>query len=390
MNATPVDPTDVMALVREDLRELGGYVPAAPDFSRLRLHANENPWDEAGATAAPADASPADRNAPHGDAGATGAAAAPGLNHYPPARATVLEARLAAVYDVPPERLLITRGSDDGIDLLVRAFCRAGRDAVLVTPPTFGMYAHAARVQNAACVCVPLRREAGWALAPDAVLAAIEAHPEVRLLFLCSPNNPTGNRLAPDRVLSLAATLAGRAAVVVDEAYVEFTGERGFVDYAGAAAGHANLIVLRTLSKAYGLAGARCGAVIADPALVGLLASLAPPYCTPSPVIRDVLAGLTPPALARRREQLDVLAAERTRLAQRLAALPFVRHVWPSDANFLLAEVDDAQAVVRACHDRGVLVRAFGDKPELGQAVRVTVGSPAQVDRLLAVLEQHA
>lgn len=374
---------DVLQLVRPDLRDLGsGYVPAAPDFRRLRLHANESPWDDDDAGAGGVEAGSA--------ASAGGAVARAGLNRYPPARASALEARLAEVYGIAADHLMVTRGSDDGIDLLVRAFCRAGQDAVLVSPPTFGMYAHAARVQNARCLAVPLLRETGWSLAAEAVLAAVRSNRNVRLVFLCSPNNPTGNVLDAQELLALSRALAGRAALAVDEAYVEFTGGRGLVDHAGTAGGHPNLIVVRTLSKAYGLAGVRCGALVADPALIGLLGRLAPPYSTPSPVIDAVMARLTPAALARMHEQLALIGEQRRRLAGRLERLPFVQRVWPSQANFLLVDVDDGERLVRACHEADVLIRRFADKPELGEAVRISVGTPAQVDRLLDVLEELA
>lgn len=349
---------DVLDLVRQDLRDLQAYQAATPDFDRLRLHANESPWDE-----------PLELHVGS-------------INRYPPVRAIDLEARLAEVYGVKGEQLLVTRGSDDGIDLLVRTFCAAGRDAVLTTPPTFGMYAVAARVQNAQCVEVPLQANLHWALDGQGIIAAVDASP-VRLVFLCSPNNPTGNALDREAVLDLCRALQGRAAVVVDQAYGEFASAPSF---AGDLDEHPNLIVLRTLSKAHGMAGVRCGAVLAHPTLIELLSALAPPYSTPSPVISAVMARLTDQALARTAERLEVLAQQRERLRGVLEELPYVRHVWPSEANFLLVQVDDATRRVAACHANGVLLRSFGDKPGLAETVRISVGTPAQVDRLVAVL----
>ncbi len=353
---------DVLDIVREDLRDLKGYQAAAPDFERLRLHANESPWDES-------------LEVQQGS-----------INRYPPVRALELEARLAQVYGVREEQLLVTRGSDDGIDLLVRTFCAAGRDAVLITPPTFGMYAVAARLQNAACVEVPLDAEQGWSLDEQAILAAVEAN-SIRLLFLCSPNNPTGNAIPRETVLRLCQAVAGRAAVVVDQAYGEFAVEAGLASDLHA---HTNLIILRTLSKAHGLAGVRCGAVLGHPSLIALLATLAPPYSTPSPVISAVLAQLSDDALALTAQRLGVIAEQRERLRRALEALPCVRRVWPSEANFLLVQVEDAARLVADCHEHGVLLRSFRDKPGLGESVRISVGTPEQMDRLIAVLEAVA
>jgi histidinol-phosphate aminotransferase len=349
----------VLDLVRPDLRDLDAYAAAAPDFDRLRLHANESPW-------------PTDLDLP-----------CEGLNRYPPVRALDLEARLAEVYGVAPASLLVTRGSDDGIDLLVRAFCRAGEDAVLTTPPTFGMYAVAARLQNAGHVAVPLRADAGFAPDAQGILEACAGAP-VRLVFLCSPNNPTGNRIAPSTVGEICAALAGRSVVVVDEAYAEFTGDTG---HAADLARFENLVVLRTMSKAHGLAGVRCGAVLAAPALVEFLAAIAPPYSTPSPVIGAVLARLTPAALAETAQRMALTAQTRAWTAERLARLPAVRRVWPSDANFLLVEVDDASGLVAHCHARDLLIRHFPGKAGLENAVRISIGTPAQMERLVATVE---
>jgi histidinol-phosphate aminotransferase len=349
----------VLDLVRPDLRDLQGYVAAEPDFERLRLHANESPWDTS--VELPCEA----------------------LNRYPPVRALALEQRLADVYGIEAERLLVTRGSDDGIDLLVRTFCRAGEDAVLTTPPTFGMYAVAARIQNALHVEVPLISGEDFRLDVQAVLAACEASP-VRLVFLCSPNNPTGQRLAPESVREICTALAGRAVVVVDEAYAEFTGASS---HAADLDRHDNLIVLRTLSKAHGLAGVRCGAVLAAPSLITLLCGIAPPYSTPSPVISAVLARLTDEALAQTAERMVTTAQLRSRLSASLTPLRWVRHVWPSDANFVLVDVDEPDALVAWCREHDVLIRRFPGKPGLDQAVRISIGTPEQVERLISLLE---
>ncbi|HKZ72869.1 MAG TPA: aminotransferase class I/II-fold pyridoxal phosphate-dependent enzyme, partial [Steroidobacteraceae bacterium] len=214
----------VLELARPEILALQAYEYAEWDASLERLHANELPWR------------------------ALGDASAAGLNRYPEPQPHELVARLAELYGVAPDALLIGRGSDEAIDLLVRAFCRAGTDAVVICPPTFGMYAVAARIQGAAVRSVPLRA-AGFELDAAAVLDA--CGPDVKLVFLCSPNNPTGNRLAGRELRQVIEGTAERALVVVDEAYVEFAD-------AGSLAGqldrYPNLVILRTLSKAYGLA----------------------------------------------------------------------------------------------------------------------------------------
>ena len=191
----------VLQRARPEILALAPYSPARWDPALVRLHANENPWR------------------PDGDTSSTG------LNRYPEPQPTALFRRLGSLYGVSPDEVLVGRGSDEGIDLLVRAFCAAGESEVVVCPPTFAMYRFAAEVQGARVVEVPLR-PGDFALDPAAVLAA--CGPATRLVFLCSPNNPTGNALEPAAVEEVIAGLRDRALVVVDEAYVEFARDAGF------------------------------------------------------------------------------------------------------------------------------------------------------------------
>jgi histidinol-phosphate aminotransferase len=305
----------------------------------------------------------------------------PLLNRYPDPQPAELLEKLSVLYGVTPAQALITRGSDEGIDLLLRAFCRAGRDAILITPPTYGMYAVAAGIQDARVVTVPLVRENNFALDPAAVLAAIT--PDVKLVFLCSPNNPTGRLLDRPAVLGLARVLAGRAVVAIDEAYLEFSGAPSLADEL---AGHANLIVLRTLSKAYGLAGARVGSTLADPAVIGVLKKIIAPYPVPAPVLQAALAALAPAGLAAARLSVETLVAERRRLAAALAGLPAVKQVWPSDANFLLAEVRDSARALAAGRAAGVVWR--DRSRDVSGTIRFTVGTAEENTLTLEVLSR--
>jgi histidinol-phosphate aminotransferase len=348
---------DPLALARPEIVALRPYSHAAWDPALERLHANESPWR------VPGDASGA------------------GLNRYPEPQPQALVAALAALYGVQPAQLLVGRGSDEGIDLLTRAFCTAGRDAVIVCPPTFGMYAVAASIQGAQVASVPLRRDAGCGLDLAGIRAALT--PAVKLVYLCTPNNPTGNEMAEVDVRAVLEACTGRALVVVDEAYAEFGGHPG---YARHLAEFPHLVVLRTLSKAHGLAGARVGSLIAQPAIVALLRKIIPPYAMAQPTVEAALQALQPPAQAVARERIAATLAERTRLAAALAPLPGVARVWPSAANFLLVEFRDAGAALRAIMDAGLIVRDFRGAAGLGEALRLTIGTPEQNDRLLRSL----
>jgi histidinol-phosphate aminotransferase len=345
----------VAALARPDIVALAPYEHAPWQEGFTRLHANELPWRTA-----------------HDESHA-------GLNRYPEPQARALIERLAGLYQVSPENLLICRGSDEAIDLLVRGFCRAGTDAILMTPPTFGVYAVAARIQGAKVVAVPLCAEAGFALDVQAVLAAA-CTSAVKLVFLCSPNNPTGNLLSETAILEVADALERRAIVVVDEAYIEFAARESLSTQVTR---RPHLAVLRTLSKAHGLAGARLGTLVADPEVIGLLRKLIAPYAVPQLVLEAVLTLLSPAHLRTLPGRLACLRAERTRLRQALAALPGVKAVLPSDANFLLARLDDPGAALARAGAARLLVRDARSYPGLSDALRISIGTAEQNDALL-------
>ncbi len=344
----------VAQLARPDILALKVYEHAAWRPQLERLHANELPWSPAGAD-------------PRTE-----------VNRYPEPQPRALIERLAALYGVAADSVLVGRGSDEAIDLLCRAFCRAGQDAVLLCPPTFGMYSVSARIQGARVLTAPLSMEHGFALDVPQLLE--RCTPDTKLVFLCSPNNPTGNLLEEQAMLRIARALAGRAIVVVDEAYVEFAGRPSLARLLGELP---NLALLRTLSKAYGLAGARCGALLADPEVIRLLRKIIPPYAIAKLTLDAVLCRLAPEALAEGKEQLATVLAERARLTRALAGLPRVRRVWPSDSNFILAEFDDAGAALEQGCRAGLLVRDARGYPGLGRALRITIGTAQQNSRLL-------
>ena len=349
----------ILELARPDILSLQPYQHAAWEPSLERMHANEMPWRASGDTTYA------------------------GLNRYPEPQPAELVAHLATLYGVAPDNLLAGRGSDEGIDLLVRAFCRAGQDSVLICPPTFGMYKVSARIQGAGVVEVPLLKDRNFALDPKGVLDAWR--PDVKLLFLCTPNNPTGNLLERAAIESLCDDLRGRAIVVVDEAYIEFAGVPSLIDRL---ARYPNLVILRTLSKAYALAGARCGALLAHADIVSLLARVITPYSLPTHTIESVLKFTDTAHRAESRHRVEVIRGERTRLIDELGRLPAIRRVWPSDSNFILVDCTDADRVLRAASAVGLIVRDPRSQPGLGTSLRISVGTTEQNDRLLQGIAQ--
>lgn len=336
--------------VRPEILGLQAYDPVRG--TGVALDNNENPWPAPGL----------------GD----------GINRYPPQPPRELLRRMAAYYGVGEDRVLPTRGSDDAIDALVRCGCRPGRDAVLVTPPTFGMYAISAAIQGAAVVEVPLGE--GFAV-PSGDLRRPRAG--VKIVFLCSPNNPTGGAIPNELVASVCAAWAGQALVVVDEAYAEFMRQPSATALLPR---FGNLAVLRTLSKGLALAGARVGALLASPELVSSVRKVLPPYLLPSPSVAAAQAALSGEALAIARARIACIVRERDALAGALAARPGVRRVFPSDANFVFAEFTDAQAAYARLQAAGIRVRDF-DSPRIARCLRIGIGSPAENRALLDALE---
>ena len=346
----------VLDLARPELRAIRPYVPGQWEPGLLRLNANESPWRSPGDTT--------ER----------------GLNVYPPPRPAMLTAKLAAHYGIDSRQILVTRGSSEAIDVLIRGFCAAGRDSILITPPTFDMYRLYATIQNAGIKRVPLLADKHYALDADAVLAAVDS--TTKIVFLCSPNNPTGQSLARADVERICRETAGRTLVVLDEAYHEFAEADNFAELR---ARYEHVVLLRTLSKFVSLAGVRCGLLIAAPQIVEFSQNVLPPYTFPTPSIEHVVQALSTDSLRVSEERVALLKRERARLSTALAQLPQVRKVYPSDANFVMVKARDGAEFREIAHRGGVLVRTFDD-PLLADCVRITVGRPADNDLLLRVL----
>ena len=245
----------VLDLARPEIRTLQPYSSARMEAEgrQIMLNANESAW------------------APMGDAGL-------GCNRYPDPQPETLLQALASLYGVRREQLFVGRGSDEAIDLLVRAFCRAGEDAILIQPPTFGMYAVCARIQNATVIEIPLTDDFNVDI--ESLLAAIT--PATKLVFLCTPNNPSGKSVSRSDMEFLANALVGKALLVIDEAYIEFSDQASAVDLINT---YDHVAVLRTLSKAWALAGARIGSLLANPDVITLIRRIMPPYPLPLPCV---------------------------------------------------------------------------------------------------------
>lgn len=338
------------------------------------------------------------------------------VRRYPDPQPAALRGRLAGLWGVATDELLVTRGSDEGIDLLVRACCAPGgatrgdasgpaagaaRGGVVVAPPTFGMYAVTARLHGAAVHAVPQLVEPAegpgggerWRVDVDAVLRTARQQ-QADLVLLPSPGNPTGQGVPVEDLVRLAEGLRrdeAPALLVVDEAYADFT------DAPSAAtllATHENVVVLRTLSKAHGLAGARIGAVLARAELVALLGRVQAPYPLAVPAVQLALAATEPAALEDTADRVRRTLAERDRVTTALRDLAGrpgsgIEAVLVAEANFVTLRCTDPGSVLDALEEQGVVARALATHPGLADGVRVTLGTSEQDDRVLRALGAH-
>ncbi len=345
-------------LAAEQLKDLEAYQSARRigGIGKVYLNANESPHP-----------------AFHMPAGET-------WQRYPDFLPEDLARRYAEYAGVAAEQVIATRGADEGIDLLLRGFCEPDRDAVVLNPPTYAMYDFIAAAHRVETIEVPLTSD--FALnVPDNVVAAARA----KLVFLCNPNNPTGNALGRDQILALADRLRDQSLVVVDEAYSEYCPDESVVD---AIATHPNLIVLRTLSKAFSLAAVRIGFVLAAADVITLIAKLIAPYPIPDPCARIALDALGEEGLDWMATRRDSTVALRANVAGRLAELSCVERVYPSVTNFLLVKFRDAGATFSQLKRQGIILRDQTQAPGLADHLRISIGAEQEMEQLLDCLTE--
>jgi histidinol-phosphate aminotransferase len=338
-------------LIRENIKQLVPYSSARDEFhgaAKIFIDANEN---------------------------SLGSPLMKWYNRYPDPHQSGLKARLAEIKGVPADQIFLGNGSDEAIDILFRAFCEPGRDQVIICPPTYGMYEVCAHINNVAIKKVNLTPD----FQPD--LPAIEAAitEQTRLIWLCSPNNPTGNALDREAVEIILNNFDGL--VVMDEAYINFSKQRSFVQELPE---YPNLVVLQTLSKAWGLAALRVGIALASREIIEVMNKVKPPYNINEASQELALRALE--EVGQVNDMIRLIVAEREKLAAALPAIPGVLKVFPSDANFLLVRFDQARKVYEFLLSRGIVVRDRSTTPGCTNCLRITVGSPNENATLLTAL----
>lgn len=337
---------NLQSLVRPNIWKLKPYSSARDEFSGsegIFLDANENPYGN--------------------------------LNRYPDPHQKALKTALSETKGVPTENIFIGNGSDEVIDLIYRIFANPGKDSVLICPPTYGMYEVSANINDINIVSVPLLSD--FQLDMDNILKQINENPSIKIIFVCSPNNPTGNRLR--NVKTLLENFHG--IVALDEAYIDFRADR---TYLPKIRNYPNLIVMQTFSKAWALAGARVGVAYAQAEIVGLLDKVKPPYN-----VSKLNQNAALEALALKHEESDKVSKimnEKEFLMEELEKLPIVKQIFPSDANFLLVQVSDADSIYNQLIDKKIITR--NRHSQIENCIRITVGTFNENRLLLSELKR--
>lgn len=339
-------------ILRENIKNLVPYSSARDEFkgeASVFLDANENSFG-----------SPLDTN----------------YNRYPDPLQSKVKHRLAEIKGVPSQNIFLGNGSDEAIDLLFRAFCRPGIDNVILVPPTYGMYEVSANINDIAVKKVPLFPD--YQLNLEGIAEAIDEN--TKLIFICSPNNPTGNSIDRDAIQTILTNFSGL--VIVDEAYINFSKQKTFIQELTE---FSNLVVLQTLSKAWGLAGLRIGMAFASEEIIEVLNKVKPPYN-----INQASQQLALDALQNIEQVNDWIRqtiSERTNLVEQLSELDFVISIFPSDANFLLVKTTDPKFIYQFLVDKGIIVRDRSKVQLCEGCLRITVGTPEENNLLITNLK---
>lgn len=342
---------DLNKLVRESVRKLQPYSSARDEYvsdgsEMLFLDANENPFDN-------------------------------GVNRYPDPYQRSLKSVLAKQKGVSESQILLGNGSDEVLDLIFRAFCEPNQDNVITLPPTYGMYKVLAGINAIENREVLLT--ADFEPNVEEILKAADSHS--KLIFICSPNNPTGNSFKGEYIKTLLESFDGL--VVVDEAYIDFSKDESWVS---ALKTYPNLIVTQTLSKAYGLAGIRLGICCASEEIVSVLNKIKPPYNVNQLTQQRALQRVLNQDLVK--QEVQQILDERTELIKALSSLEYVSAIYPTDANFVLAKVDDANKRYQQLLEKQVVVRNRSTQPLCENTLRFTVGTPEENKKLIAILKE--
>jgi histidinol-phosphate aminotransferase len=340
---------DIQSLVRKNIRTMKPYSSARDEFkgeADIFLDANENPYPTP-------------------------------YNRYPDPLQWKVKQKLSQLKDIPPAQIFLGNGSDEPIDLLIRAFCEPNQDSILITEPTYGMYAVCAEVNAVNIQTVPLTPD--FDLDLEALPGTFDA--TTKIIFLCSPNNPTGNLLSRDKITEVLKKFYG--IVVIDEAYIDFAGGRSFVSELEK---YPNLVILQTFSKAWGLAGLRLGMAFSSTEIIAILNKIKYPYNVNIQTQALALEALD--NAYKKNIWVEEILASREKLIKALKTVNIVEKIFPTDSNFVLVRVQDAPATYQYLTENGIIVRDRSKVKLCYNCIRITVGTPEENETLINALKE--
>jgi histidinol-phosphate aminotransferase len=300
------------------------------------------------------------------------------LNRYPECQPKAVIENYAHYAGLKPEQVLVSRGADEGIELLIRAFCEPGQDAILFCPPTYGMYSVSAETFGVEYRTVPALEN--WQLDLQAIADKLDG---VKVVYVCSPNNPTGQIINPQDFRVLLEMTRGKALVVADEAYIEFCPQATLT---GWITEYPHLVVLRTLSKAFALAGLRCGFTLASEEVIALLMKVIAPYPLSTPVADIAAQALSPLGINAMRDRVAQILEERQYLITQLRDIACVEQVFDSETNYILVRLTASSAVFKSLWDQGIILRDQNKQPSLSGCLRITIGTRDESQRVIDAL----
>jgi histidinol-phosphate aminotransferase len=336
-------------LIRKNIQQLKPYSSARDEFkgeAEVYLDANENPYPSA-------------------------------YNRYPDPLQLKLKEKLGLLKGLNPSQIFLGNGSDEAIDLLIRVFCEPYQDSILITDPTYGMYSVAGEVNGVVIKRASLTSD--FELDTHSIFNPIDG--TTKIIFLCSPNNPSGNLLNKNKVKEILKAFSGL--VVIDEAYIDFARDKGFVDELPT---YPNLVILQTFSKAWGLAGLRLGMCFASEEIIQVLNKIKYPYNVNSYTQQKALDALAAPEQIN--QWVNEILNERENLRENLNQLKVVKRIYPSDANFLLVQMDNAKVAYDKLLNANIIVRDRSGITRCENCLRITIGTPQENKRLIDTLKE--
>ena len=354
---------DLNNIVRKEVLNLAPYIAGVPSSNHLRLHANESSRTP--------DTNRDQKNNP--------------VNRYF-GIAKILEDLICKIFRIDRHEFLVTRGSSEGVDIITRTFCDPQKDSILISTPTFDMYRYYAEILGVNVIDIPQFESQDTFIFPTgAVSEKIKENSNIKVLYLCTPNNPTGNSISREDIALLCKLMMPQGIVVVDEAYIEFSSSPSMIQFIKEIP---NLILLRTMSKAYALAGVRAGFIFSNEDIINYCSRVVPPYSCPITTQEQIILALEDANIIESRKYIDLVKIQKNATIASLRKNKLISNIYYSDGNFILCRFKNAEIVLNFLKENDLLIRGFPNMKSLKQCLRITIGKADEMEQLVDLLKQ--